>query len=74
MQNLEQILASLDESAAGKPTHNDAAKNSFTNLLGVEGAVNAKNELIYKINEDARECEPRLQAMICALTRRYLKN
>ena len=68
------IDATGDESAVGKPTHNDAAKNSFTNLLGVEGAVNAKNELIHKINKDARECEPRLGAMICALARRYLKN
>ena len=31
-----------DEAAAGKPVHNDLAKNSFTNLLGLEGAKKEK--------------------------------
>jgi geranylgeranyl diphosphate synthase, type II len=38
---------------AGKTTNNDASKNSFVNLLGLEGAINSANTL-------AKKCEERL--------------
>ena len=39
------IDATMSEEEAGKPTNNDEHKNSFTNLLGVEGASEEKKML-----------------------------
>ncbi|CZE49736.1 polyprenyl synthetase family protein [Campylobacter geochelonis] len=62
---------SCDE--AGKPTHNDEAKNSFTNLLGVEKSKEIKDKLIDEIQTKAKENEPKLTDMIENLINRYLK-
>ena len=68
------IDATADESEAGKPTHNDVVKNSFTNLLGVNGAIDAKNELIAKIKQNLHKCKPNLETMIFELIDKHLKN
>lgn len=48
------------EEQAGKTTHNDGAKNSFVNLLGLEGAINAADTL-------AKSCEKQLNGLDTAL-------
>jgi farnesyl diphosphate synthase len=62
------IDATQTSEVAGKPTNNDEAKNSFTNLLGVDGASREKSRLILELNEDFSNLdEPlrvRLQEMI----------
>ena len=68
------IDATADESEAGKPTHNDVVKNSFTNLLGINGAIDAKNELIAKIKQNLHKCKPNLETMIFELIDKHLKN
>lgn len=45
------IDATSSEENAGKPVNNDCVKNSFTNLLGIEGAIQARDELIFKIKD-----------------------
>ncbi len=44
------------EEEAGKTTQNDEAKNSFVNLLGLEGAIKAADEL-------AKKCESQLDSL-----------
>ncbi|MEA3383575.1 MAG: polyprenyl synthetase family protein [Campylobacterota bacterium] len=44
------------EEQAGKTTSNDSVKNSFVNLLGLEGAINSANNL-------ASKCEERLASL-----------
>jgi farnesyl diphosphate synthase len=62
------IDATKTSDEAGKPTSNDEAKNSFTNLLGVDGANREKSRLISELNDDFLNLdEPirvRLQQMI----------
>ncbi len=43
------IDATFTTEVAGKPTNNDNSKNSFTNLLGIEGALIEKAKLKSKI-------------------------
>ena len=43
------IDATLSSEEAGKPTQNDSVKNSFTNLLGLEGARVEKERVIQEI-------------------------
>lgn len=43
------IDATLSSEEAGKPTQNDSVKNSFTNLLGLEGARAEKERVIQEI-------------------------
>jgi farnesyl diphosphate synthase len=46
------IDATQTSAVAGKPTNNDEMKNSFTNLLGVDGANSEKSRLISELNDD----------------------
>ncbi len=45
------IDATLSTQEAGKPTQNDSQKNSFVNLLGLEGAQKEKQKLLLGLNE-----------------------
>ncbi len=67
------IDATQSAETAGKPTHNDSAKNSFTNLLGVEGAVQAKNELIAKIERELDSVHTGIQAIVTGLIGKHLR-
>ena len=67
------IDATQSTEMAGKPTHNDGAKNSFTNLLGVEGAVQAKNELIAKIERELDSVHTGIQAIVTGLIGKHLR-
>lgn len=66
------IDATQSAETAGKPTHNDGAKNSFTNLLGVEGAVQAKNELIAKIERELGGVHAGIRAIVTGLIDKHL--
>ena len=48
--NDDIIDATASEQDSGKPTNKDTHKNSFVNLLGLDGAISAKNRLL-------KECE-----------------
>ena len=67
------IDATQSAETAGKPTHNDGAKNSFTNLLGVEGAVQAKNELIAKIERELGSVHAGIRAIMTGLIDKHLR-
>ena len=67
------IDATQSAETAGKPTHNDGAKNSFTNLLGVEGAVRAKNELIAKIERELGGVHAGIRAIVTGLIDKHLR-
>lgn len=67
------IDATSDESEAGKPVHNDTFKNSFTNLLGLDSAINAKNELIKKIEKQLEAMPDGVKNVIINLINKHLK-
>ena len=67
------IDATQSAETAGIPTHNDGAKNSFTNLLGVEGAVQAKNELIAKIERELGSVHTGIRAIVTGLIGKHLR-
>ena len=65
------IDATSSSDKAGKPTNNDSSKNSFTNLLGVDNAIEARDELEKQIinqiqNQDVKE-------LVSNLINKYLK-
>lgn len=65
------IDATSSSDKAGKPTNNDNSKNSFTNLLGVDKAIEARDELEKQIinqiqNQDVKE-------LVSNLINKYLK-
>ncbi len=62
--NDDIIDATASEQDSGKPTNKDTHKNSFVNLLGLDGAISAKNRLL-------KECEG---ANLETNLREWLKN
>lgn len=65
------IDATSSSDKAGKPTNNDSSKNSFTNLLGVDKAIEARDELEKQIinhiqNQDVKK-------LVSNLINKYLK-
>lgn len=65
------IDATSSSDKAGKPTNNDSSKNSFTNLLGIDKAKQARDELERQIisqiqNQDVKE-------LVSNLINKYLK-
>lgn len=65
------IDATSSSDKAGKPTNNDSSKNSFTNLLGVDKAIETRDELEKQIinqiqNQDVKE-------LVTNLINKYLK-
>ncbi|PLY07908.1 MAG: geranyl transferase [Arcobacter sp.] len=57
---------------AGKTTHNDESKNSFVNLLGLEGSINSANELAKKCENILNEFEEDLKDSLTELLSKYL--
>lgn len=57
---------------AGKTTNNDANKNSFVNLLGLHGAIQAANELSLKCEEQLNTLDETLQNSLKELLLKYL--
>ena len=57
---------------AGKTTQNDGAKNSFVNLLGLDGAINAANELAKKCEENLKSLDENLYSSLNNLLLKYI--
>lgn len=57
---------------AGKTTNNDAAKNSFVNLLGLNGAKKSANDLALKCEAQLNGFEEPLQNNLKILLEKYL--
>ncbi len=66
------IDAVADESVAKKTTGNDSNKNSFVNLLGIEGAFKAAEEKADLINERLENFDERLQKGLKELLKDYI--
>lgn len=67
------IDLTLSNEEAGKPTHNDICKNSFTNLLGLEKSIEYKNNLICEIKSEVLSIDEKLFDMVNELINKYLK-
>ncbi len=67
------IDATLSSEEAGKPTQNDTVKNSFTNLLGVQGAKEEKAKLIVEIEKMLEDVDPSLKEGLNNMIAYYLK-
>ncbi len=65
------IDATKTTQEAGKPTSNDGAKNSFTNLLGVDGAIKEKERLIGEIFVECKTLDSDIQDRLTIMIKRY---
>lgn len=65
------IDATASSENAGKPTGNDGAKNSFTNLLGIDAAKSARDELEESLIAQIQN--PKLKELVSNLINKYLK-
>ena len=66
---LDETQTSLE---AGKTTQNDGDKNSFVNLLGLDGAINAANELASKCEESLNNLDENLKNALESLLQVYI--
>jgi farnesyl diphosphate synthase len=66
------IDATKSSKEVGKPTNSDGSKNSFTNLLGVDGAIKAKDELKARIEEFFSKVDKKLQIRLRKMMDKYL--
>lgn len=60
------------EEEAGKTTQNDEAKNSFVNLLGLDGAIKAANDLASKCEETLNTLDSTLKNSLEELLLKYI--
>jgi farnesyl diphosphate synthase len=60
------------EEEAGKTTSNDDAKNSFVNLLELDGAINSANKLALKCEESLNKFDTAIQKSLKELLNKYL--
>ncbi len=67
------IDATMSSEDAGKPTSNDSEKNSFTNLLGVEGAMIKKDETIKEIEEQLSYLDTNIKIKLQKMIDHYFK-
>lgn len=66
------IDETASEEEAGKTTSNDGNKNSFVNLLGLDGAIQYANELASKCEQTLNSLEQNLQNGLKALLIQYI--
>ncbi len=57
---------------AGKTTQNDEAKNSFVNLLGLDGATKAADELASKCENSLNQLDEKLKESLSELLLKYI--
>ncbi len=66
----------IDETAteeeAGKTTSNDGSKNSFVNLLGLDGAIKSANTLANKCEDDLNSFDVNIKIQLQELLKKYL--
>jgi len=67
------IDATLSSDEAGKPTGNDEHKNSFVNLLGVEGASLEKSRILKELEVDANCLNGDLAGCLKKIISEYFK-
>ncbi len=67
------IDATFTSEKAGKPTNNDNSKNSFTNLLGVDGAVKERERIKTKIESEIDSLNPTLKRSLQQIIYTYFK-
>lgn len=67
------IDATLTSKEAGKPTQNDAHKNSFVNLLGLEGAHREKQKLLDELHGTLDTLEDALAHSLREIVLHYFK-
>ena len=60
------------EEQAGKTTQNDGSKNSFVNLLGLEGAIKSANELALKCTNTLNTFDSNLKESLEELLLKYI--
>ncbi len=60
------------EEEAGKTTSNDSAKNSFVNLLGLDGAIKAANELANKCIDTMNSLDDNLKNSLEEILLKYI--
>ena len=66
------IDETCSEAEAGKTTHNDEAKNSFVNLLGLHGAIDSANQLAKKCEETLNSLDDDLKKSLEELLLKYI--
>lgn len=67
------IDATQSSAEAGKPTGNDGNKNSFVNLLGIDGANEEKRKLIQELNEETSKLDIDLAKTLQKIINDYFK-
>lgn len=67
------IDATLSSDEAGKPTGNDSHKNSFVNLLGIEGAEREKKRLLQELDDDTKKLNENLAKILKQIISDYFK-
>jgi len=66
------IDETMTEEEAGKTTANDKVKNSFVNLLGLNGAINSADELAIKCEKTLKGFDNNLQNGLNLILKKYL--
>ncbi|EAK1018574.1 polyprenyl synthetase family protein [Campylobacter coli] len=70
--NDDIIDETMSEEESGKPSKHDEHKNSFVNLLGLEKAIQSKENLINECKNDLDDLDANLAHMIKSLIIKYL--
>ncbi|EPF3947539.1 polyprenyl synthetase family protein [Campylobacter coli] len=70
--NDDIIDETMSEEESGKPSKHDEHKNSFVNLLGLEKAIQNKENLINECKNDLGDLDANLAHMIKSLMIKYL--
>ncbi|EAJ6220524.1 polyprenyl synthetase family protein [Campylobacter coli] len=70
--NDDIIDETMSEEESGKPSKHDKHKNSFVNLLGLEKAIQSKENLINECKNDLGDLDANLAHMIKSLMIKYL--
>ncbi|EIU9966964.1 polyprenyl synthetase family protein [Campylobacter coli] len=70
--NDDIIDETMSEEESGKPSKHDEHKNSFVNLLGLENAIQSKEDLINGCKNDLNDLDANLAKMIKSLIIKYL--
>jgi len=65
------IDSTLSQGEAGKTTGNDSHKNSFVNLLGIEGAKNEKEILISQLEVELKKLDENLAKTLQQIIKDY---
>lgn len=67
------IDATLSSTEAGKPTNNDGHKNSFVNLLGLNGALEQKHKLLKELDAELDKLDATLSMTLKSIVNEYFK-